>query len=82
MILVSFYKNIRANKIGSTGSKRQAADADTNVRKKTKIKDLMEVTMDNLWEHCLLAEDDKNLTKAFADYCKEKNITTKDLFLK
>jgi hypothetical protein len=46
--------------------------------------DLMEVTMmGNLWEHRLLAEDDKNLIKAFADYCKEKkNITTKYLFLK
>jgi hypothetical protein len=67
--------------MSNAGSKRQAADADTNAMKKTKSKDLMEVTMGNLWEHRLSAEDDKNLTKEFADYCKEKNITTKDLFL-
>jgi hypothetical protein len=73
--------------MSNAGSKRQAADAnsdaDTNARKKTKSKDIMEVSMGNLWEHCLLAEDDNNPTKAFADYCKEKkNITMKDLFLK
>jgi hypothetical protein len=69
--------------MSNTGSKRQAAeDADTNAGKKTKPKDLMELTRENLWEHHLSMEDDKNHTKAFADYCKEKNITTKGLFLK
>jgi hypothetical protein len=36
----------------------------------------------NLWEHCLSTEDKKNLAKAFGEYCEEKNMTMKDLFLK
>jgi hypothetical protein len=38
--------------------------------------------MGDLWEHRLSTEDEKNLTKAFGEYCREKNMTMKDLFLK
>ena len=70
--------------MSNAGSKRPAADANADGRKKAKTtKDLMmDVTMGNLWEHRLSKEDDKDLTKAFGEYCKEKNLTIKDLFLK
>jgi hypothetical protein len=50
--------------------------------RKTKNKDPSDTTMGSLWEHRLSTEDKKELTKAFGEYCREKNMTMKDLFLK
>ena len=55
--------------MSNAGSKRPAADANADGRKKAKTtKDLMmDVTMGNLWEHRLSKEDDKDLTKYDTD---------------
>ncbi len=83
ILLASFYKKaIQANKKSNAEFKRPAAAIKANGRKTTKIEDPMDVTIDNLWEHCLSTKDGEILTKAFAEYCNKKNITTKDLFLK
>jgi hypothetical protein len=38
--------------------------------------------MGNIWELCLTGLDYDRLDKAFGDHCREKNITTKDFFLR
>jgi hypothetical protein len=66
--------------MSNAGSKRPAADANANNRrKKKKTKDPSDRTMG---EHHLLTEDKKERIKAFGEYCREKNMTMKDLFLK
>jgi hypothetical protein len=69
--------------MSNVGSKRPARDPNPhNWSTNTKKNDPSDTTMGNLWEHHLSTEDKKELTKAFGEYCREKNMTMKDLFLK